>query len=44
MADKNLLYSSDIIDELPDKLDFERNNHNDVYQDKTPAGSHKILT
>lgn len=44
MADKNLLFISDIIDELPDKWDFERNNHNDVYQDKTSAGSHKILT
>lgn len=44
MTNKNLLYISDIIDELPDKWDFERNNHNGVYQDKTPAGGHKILT
>lgn len=30
MTDKNLLYISDIIDELPDKWDFERNNYNGV--------------
>lgn len=44
MSKNSIIYISEILDELPDSWNYQRNQESNITPETTPAGSHKILT